>query len=47
MQYNKTGISSGYNILLDFFFLQETKTTQINLQKVVVSTQKQPSCKKC
>jgi len=33
-------------MLLDFFFLQQTKATQINLQKDMISTQKQPSCKK-
>ena len=48
MQYNKTSISRGCdpNILLDFFFLWQRKTTQLNLQKDVISTQKQPSCKK-
>jgi len=32
--------------MLDFFFLQQRKTIQITLQKDVISTQKQPSCKK-
>jgi len=33
--------------MLKFFFLQKRKTTQApNLQKDVISTQKQPSCKK-
>jgi len=31
---------------LDFFFLQESKATQVNLQKDVISTQTQQSCKK-
>ena len=31
---------------LHFFFLQQRKTTQVNLQKDVISTQKQPRCKK-
>jgi len=28
-----------------FFFLQQRKTAQVNLQKDAISTQKQPSCK--
>ena len=31
---------------LDFFFLQQRKTTQVNLQKDVISIKKQLSCKK-
>ena len=48
MQCNKSSISTGYNlnILLNFFFLQQRKTTQLNLQKDVIPAQKQPSCKR-
>jgi len=48
MQCNKSSISAGYNlnIVLDFFLLQQRKTTQVNLQKDVISAQKQPSFKK-
>jgi len=33
-------------ISIDYFFLQQRKTAQVNLQKGVISTQKKPSCKK-
>jgi len=48
MQYNKISFSTGYNlnIVLDSFFLQQRKTTRMNLQKRCDSYSKQPSCKK-
>ena len=39
-------LATSASVQLDLFFLQKRKTTQVNLQKDVLSTQKQPSCKK-
>ena len=39
-------LATSVSVQLDFFFLQKRKTTQVNLQKDVLSSQKQPSCKK-